>query len=158
MACCARTIRDAAISSIARVIFWVDTTLRMRRRMARSSPAGTWLRPAFRASSSGHRLRCRLIGGDCPSRAIARSSLGGACRGGLGLGARKALLHLGDGLVQLVRWGEGLGRADRLQQVGVVGPEVLYQRSLEGADVVHCQVVEEALRTCIDRNHLLLHR
>ena len=30
--CCALTMRDAAISSIARVIFLVDCTLRMRRR------------------------------------------------------------------------------------------------------------------------------
>src|SRR4051794_51459 len=34
--CCAFTIRDAAMSSIARVIFFVDCTDRMRRRYRRS--------------------------------------------------------------------------------------------------------------------------
>ena len=36
--CCALTMRDAAISSIARVIFLVDWTLRMRLRRIRSWP------------------------------------------------------------------------------------------------------------------------
>ena len=36
--CCALTMRDAAISSMARVIFLVDWTLRMRLRRIRSWP------------------------------------------------------------------------------------------------------------------------
>jgi hypothetical protein len=37
--CCAFTIRDAAMSSIARVIFIVDWTERIRRRTTRSCAA-----------------------------------------------------------------------------------------------------------------------
>src|SRR5262249_54041902 len=47
MACWALTIRDAAMSSMARVIFFVDSTLRMRRRRTRSCPPAM---PAYPSS------------------------------------------------------------------------------------------------------------
>src|SRR5580700_9221751 len=59
MACWARTILEAAMSSMARVIFWVDWTLRMRRRRILSWPAGTPLGlPGGRRRRPPARLLC----------------------------------------------------------------------------------------------------
>src|ERR1700722_1994819 len=59
MACWGRTILEAAMSSMARVIFWVDWTLRMRRRRILSWPAGTPLGlPGGRRRRPPARLLC----------------------------------------------------------------------------------------------------
>src|SRR5438270_13206957 len=61
MRCCALTIRDAAMSSIARVIFFVDCTERVRRRYSRRFapndllrlPVGVGVRAVVRTAVGG---------------------------------------------------------------------------------------------------------
>src|SRR6478609_1148647 len=81
---CARTMREAAMSSIARVIFFVDCTVRIRRRRIRSWP------PAI--------PRLRLL-------ARRAGSAGG-------LAGQELLLGLLHGLAHAVAVGHGAGRAD----------------------------------------------
>src|SRR5215469_6759456 len=58
----ARGIWLAAMSSIARVIFFVESTARMRRRRARSAPPGTSApRRGLRRRRGGREARLRLF-------------------------------------------------------------------------------------------------
>src|SRR5437868_2510071 len=52
--CCAFWMREAAMSSIARVIFLVDSTLRIRRRSARSCPPAISAPSLRRGSCADH--------------------------------------------------------------------------------------------------------
>src|SRR6266511_1807472 len=137
-------MRLAAMSSIARVIFLVDCTLRMRLRRIRSWPPAT----------SALLRRQRLVGlGLADGLALERLDRR--------LGAARGLEHrleVVDRLLEhrLVR--ELAAVADRSQHVGVAGAEVVVQPALESLDILDGQVVERARGAHEDRDHLQLDR
>src|SRR5437588_3325189 len=161
MRCCALTMRDAAMSSIAFVIFFVDCTDLIRRRYSRSwAPIRSAL-PRFR----GRRLGLGLV----LLRPVRGDSL-------LALGARlhrvdllvlhqrltgggvEGLLEVADGLLEgldrLVR--ELAARGDRVVDALVPVLDVVEELALEPAYVGDRDVVELARRAGPDRDDLAL--
>src|SRR2546421_4683273 len=150
MRCWARTIREAAISSMARVVFIVDWMLRIRRLRMRS-----WL-PA-----TGLAAR-RLLGLGAPVARGARRSVAAArplatLVGDLHTGARiEAGLEVGDGLVEGLLVGQRALLPDLLQHARLVAAQEGDELLLEPPDGWHRNVVEGAVGAGVDGHHLLL--
>src|SRR5258706_8736538 len=121
---CAFTIRLAAISSIARVIFFVDCTDRMRRRRMRSWPPAM-LRLLLRLEGLGRRLR---TGGDRVARRDV--CLGAGHRGGL-----EPADELLDRDLQRVALGQRALVANRRHEIGLARAHVVEELGLESLDV-----------------------
>src|SRR5919197_357561 len=119
-------MRLAAMSSMARVIFLVDCTLRMRRRRIRSWP------PAMVELLRSQ----RLVGlGLADGFALERFDRG------LGRGRRlEHCLEVLDRLLELRLLRELPGVADRGEQVGVTGPEEVVELGFEAPDVLDGEV------------------
>src|SRR5437868_5740015 len=153
-------MRLAAISSIARVIFFVACTDLIRRRRMRSWPPAISMRslaagrdtpPADTLRSFGFQglsARCGAYGIGC-ARAARRA---GSC---VLVAPVEARLEIGDRRDDL-GFRQRTGRPDRVQDVVVTRPYEVQQLGLEATDVGRRDVVEVAVRAREDRYHLLL--
>ena len=162
--CCARRMRDAAISSIALVIRFVDSIERMRRRVSRSfapiygapadpSPAG----PAFsRNSSSVGRRYLRSRSCSSSVRPSASSSVGAAA----GPEGTKSRLNSSTAARSCSSTSGGKSPFSRMCWAisGMVRVEPGVQALLEPLGVGRREVVDQAVGDEPDRDDLLLHR
>src|SRR3954468_6515273 len=122
-------MREAAMSSIARVIFFVDSTDLIRARYSRSETA----------TSASLLLLDLLLVLVLERLVLLLAGLDRATLGGLEL--------LGEGLERLVQGGLGVvgevqGLADRLQHALVRALEVVDELALEASDVLCWHAVE----------------
>src|SRR5579875_4137856 len=117
------------MSSIALVIFFVDSTLRILRRRIRSWPPAI----ALARLASGRALRARVR--------RRRRLLGGLRALGRPAGAGEAGLHLVDRRVERGRVWELAGLADLIEQLRMLGPQVRPQLPLEAPHVLDGNVV-----------------
>ena len=144
--CWARRICDAAISSMARVIWAVDWTDRDRRRTARSC-APTW--PCL----GGLRIALQRLGGVL---VLPLHRLLGLRRG-VDLAGLEPLRELLDGLARAAS--RSSSRAllhDLLHHLALAGPHELQQLGLEPAHVLDRDLVEVTVAARPDRDDLVL--
>src|SRR5947209_5133636 len=148
-------MRDAAISSIAFVIFFVDATDRIRRRYSRSwAPMWSALLLRLGLAPVGlHALLADLVGLhrlDVLVVAADRAAAGGLER----------LLEVTDRLLQRLHRvvGELAARRDRVVDAAVTVLDVVEELALEPADVLDRDVVELPRRAGPDRDDLPLDR
>ena len=160
--CCARTIRDDAMSSCARVILAMDWTVPIRRLTRRSwAPMGYFFSAfagwAFRLACAGWGFRRAIVSWPSLLQRLGRLVFGAEQLAGAGLESLAELLdrvlERGDGVLgQVERF------PDRLQDAGVRPRQEVKEIALEPADVLDRHVIQVPVAARPDRHHLVLHR